>query len=327
MEYFKIAENDCNEIKNNILKIDDRNFFNSIVERGKDYFNRGKVERLIKTNENTYAAIVRGTELYNVNVKMNGKYIVNADCSCPFNVADDGYINPKLCKHIYATYMTIYELENKEYLNQVKTEYSEKYYSLYIEIIDKIGNLELTLKDKKMCNKYKKEFTQLYKTIQDTSSINELNSQMLLDLLCNFVIKSAEILDLLEKINISYKNEVIEKNIEDENVNKENNEITENSKPKESFIIKILDFCLAIVEGIFGLSSTNENEEDNTFENENEIENGNAFSYGDIVIVKYNGKIGEIIDVLGDYYTVKLKDEFENDYYASYYENELESYY
>lgn len=54
---------------------------------------------------------------------------------------------------------------------------------------------------------------------------------------------------------------------------------------------------------------------------------GNKFSYGDVVMVKYNDKVGVIVDTQGKYYTVKLKDENENEYYATYAENELESYY
>ena len=88
---------------------------------------------------------------------MNGKFCLDANCTCPFNVADEDYINPKLCKHIYATYMTIYELENKEYLKNAMTEYSEKYSSLYLDITNKIDNLKLNSKDKNFCKKYKEE--------------------------------------------------------------------------------------------------------------------------------------------------------------------------
>ena len=50
------------------------------------------------------------------------------------------------------------------------------------------------------------------------------------------------------------------------------------------------------------------------------------FSYGDSVMVKRNGKVGVIVDSEGDYHTVKLKDENENEYYESFYSNELEEY-
>lgn len=50
------------------------------------------------------------------------------------------------------------------------------------------------------------------------------------------------------------------------------------------------------------------------------------FSYGDSVMVKRNGKVGVIVDSDGDYHTVKLKDENENEYYESFYSNELDEY-
>lgn len=64
---------------------------------------------------------------------------------------------------------------------------------------------------------------------------------------------------------------------------------------------------------------------DNTLSDENSI-NENEFSHGDTVMVKYNGKVGVIVAKEGNYYTVKLQDENENEYYESYYGNELEEY-
>lgn len=51
-----------------------------------------------------------------------------------------------------------------------------------------------------------------------------------------------------------------------------------------------------------------------------------SFSYGDTVMVKRNGKVGVIVDSEGYYHTVKLKDENENEYYESFYSDELEEY-
>lgn len=317
MKYFEIAEDDCYKIKRNILAVNDRNFFHSITERGREYYNQGKVSNLMKVNDKDFTAIVNGSEKYNVYVSIRNRHyeITSAtNCTCPFNQPDGYYINNKLCKHIYATCMAIYELENKEYLKNAMKEYSEKYSSLYLEITNKIDNLKLNSKDKNFCKKYKKEFTELYQSFNDTFD-DELTSQMILNLLCEWIVKSAEILDLLEKINISYEN------IEEENIEEVVNEdIKENIEPKESFIIKLFKILGAIITGIFiGLASSSETEN-----NSNE---DNTFSHGDTVIVKYSGKVGVIISVSGNYYTVKLKDEFENEYYASYYGNELESYY
>ena len=59
---------------------------------------------------------------------------------------------------------------------------------------------------------------------------------------------------------------------------------------------------------------------------DNDLSSEKTFSYGDSVMVKRNGKVGVIVDSDGDYHTVKLKDENENEYYESFYSDELEEY-
>ena len=50
------------------------------------------------------------------------------------------------------------------------------------------------------------------------------------------------------------------------------------------------------------------------------------FRLGDTVMVKFNLKVGTIIAKKGDYYTVKLKRDNGEEYYESYYGNELSKY-
>lgn len=311
MEYFERAENDCDRIKRNILTVNDRNFFGRIIERGKEYFEQGKVTELKKINDDMYSAVVLGTEKYNIKVTMNGKFCRDADCSCPFNVAEGDYINPKLCKHIYATYLAIYELENKEYLKNTIIEYREKYHSLYLKKVDEINSLKLDLKGEKLYKRYKTEFAELYEINQIEYNDN-VSLQENLKLICELIIKSAKILDLLEELKTSYENKQIKDSFE-------NQVIDENVKPKKSVIVKLFEMLGAIISGIFiGLISSSETH--------NYSNKTNEFSHGDTVMIKYNGKVGVIVAVSGDYYTVKLKDEFENEYYASYYGDELENY-
>ena len=59
---------------------------------------------------------------------------------------------------------------------------------------------------------------------------------------------------------------------------------------------------------------------------DNESSSEKTFSYGDSVVVKRSGKVGVIVDSDGDYHTVKLKDENENEYYESFYSDELDEY-
>ena len=88
----------------------------------------------------TYEADVIGSETYKVIVKMNGKYCYKSECTCPFNTVDPGYINPKLCKHIYATNKEIYELENKEFLNYIIPAYLEQYNADFVRFKNDINN-------------------------------------------------------------------------------------------------------------------------------------------------------------------------------------------
>ena len=59
---------------------------------------------------------------------------------------------------------------------------------------------------------------------------------------------------------------------------------------------------------------------------DNKSSSEKTFSYGDSVMVKRNGKVGVIVDSDENYYTVKLKDENENEYYESFYSDELDEF-
>ena len=54
--------------------------------------------------------------------------------------------------------------------------------------------------------------------------------------------------------------------------------------------------------------------------------NDEEFNLGDTVMVKFNLKVGIVISKKGDYYTVKLKRDNGEEYYESYYSNELSKY-
>ena len=70
MEYIDIANEDCSKIKKNMLAVDDRNFFHSITERGREYYKQGRVSNLMKVNAKDFTAIVNGSEKYNVYVSI-----------------------------------------------------------------------------------------------------------------------------------------------------------------------------------------------------------------------------------------------------------------
>jgi len=71
-----------------------------ILARGQSYFDEGRVSGLERT-EDGYAAIVDGTEEYEVEILLNGDSIEDMICSCPY--AEDG----NYCKHMAAVLFAV----------------------------------------------------------------------------------------------------------------------------------------------------------------------------------------------------------------------------
>ena len=53
-----------------------------ILERGWDYFERDHIRRVERVGNQEYAALVRGTERYNVFVKLTDENIAQTECNC-----------------------------------------------------------------------------------------------------------------------------------------------------------------------------------------------------------------------------------------------------
>ena len=89
-------KNKKEEYSNKHTKYDD--YFTYIIrQRGKDYYQRNLVSDLKKDND-TYSAIVSGTNNYKVKFKIDNKGIRNMDCECPYFQSGEGN-----CKHLYAS--------------------------------------------------------------------------------------------------------------------------------------------------------------------------------------------------------------------------------
>ena len=78
--------------------------------RGYYYYKKSFVKELKKLDENIYSSVVSGT--YNYNVILNLNNIRKSSCSCPNKV--------KVCKHIIATYYTVFPEEAKQYEEALK---------------------------------------------------------------------------------------------------------------------------------------------------------------------------------------------------------------
>ena len=90
-----------------------KHFNSTILSRGRQYYNAGKVKRL-SYRGHTWSAVVKGSRNYNVTAEIDilGR-IENMDCSCPY--ADSG----QACKHMAAL---LYAAEAEEKENGVQTE-------------------------------------------------------------------------------------------------------------------------------------------------------------------------------------------------------------
>lgn len=79
-------------------------FSNTILLRGYEYYESGRVTKIDKTISG-YSAIVEGSMSYNVEIEMTGDDFADANCSCPY--ASDG----KYCKHEAAVLYSIMEMK------------------------------------------------------------------------------------------------------------------------------------------------------------------------------------------------------------------------
>ena len=83
-------------------------FYETMIKRGRQYYNSGRVKRLHYTN-GQWTAIVRGSRHYSVKIRLdeNGE-IRRMSCDCPFAYGGEN------CKHMAAVLMAIEEEEKKD---------------------------------------------------------------------------------------------------------------------------------------------------------------------------------------------------------------------
>lgn len=70
-----------------------------VLQRAREYFKSGKVEKITRISDG-YIATVKGTRKYEVEIYFDGERIVAADCDCPYDYGG-------LCKHIAAVLLAI----------------------------------------------------------------------------------------------------------------------------------------------------------------------------------------------------------------------------
>ena len=71
-----------------------------IIERGYDYYKRGRVAKVEQVAEGEFSAVAFGSDDYEVYVKIDGESIVEYECDCPYEWGNT-------CKHAVAVFYQI----------------------------------------------------------------------------------------------------------------------------------------------------------------------------------------------------------------------------
>ena len=71
-----------------------------IVERGYDYYKRGRIAKVEQVGDSEFSAIAFGSDDYEVYVKIDGERIVEYECDCPYDWGNT-------CKHAVAVFYQI----------------------------------------------------------------------------------------------------------------------------------------------------------------------------------------------------------------------------
>ena len=103
----------------------------SSYSKGKEYFDNGYIEKIWK-DEESYKAIVKGTNSYNISLKFEGEELIYS-CSCPFEL--DG-----ACKHVVASILAF--ASNKEFTKQSMEKSKDEDESIVKELLLNITTLQ-----------------------------------------------------------------------------------------------------------------------------------------------------------------------------------------
>ena len=127
-----------------------------IVERGYDYYKRGRIAKVEQVGEGEFSAVAFGSEDYEVYVKIDGERIVEYECDCPYEWGNT-------CKHAVAVFYQI------RYGN-FTSDSTDKFGSILKEISNKdLKNFVLNLlkRDRNFRRKFLREFDDSFEEAED----------------------------------------------------------------------------------------------------------------------------------------------------------------
>ncbi len=130
-----------------------------IVERGYDYYKRGRVAKVERVSENEFSAVAFGSDDYEVYVKIDGERIVEYECDCPY---DWGCT----CKHAVAVF---YQIRYGNFI-EVADKTREILDNIHADALRKFVS-DLLKKDRKFRRKFLREFDENFE--EDEDEFNE----------------------------------------------------------------------------------------------------------------------------------------------------------
>jgi uncharacterized Zn finger protein len=133
-----------------------------IVERGYDYYKRGRIQKVEQVGDGEFSAVAFGSDDYEVYVKIDGERIVEYECDCPYDWGDT-------CKHAVAVFYQI------RYGN-FTTDASDKFNSILKDLPDKtLRNfiLKLLKRNRSFRRKFLREFDEEFEDYEDDEFFDE----------------------------------------------------------------------------------------------------------------------------------------------------------
>jgi len=118
-----------------------------IVERGYDYYKRGRVAKVEQVGEGEFSATAFGGDDYEVYVKIDGERIIEYECDCPYDWGNT-------CKHVVAVF---YQIRYGNFTSNA----SDKFGSILKSLLNKDLRdfvLKLLKRDRHFRRKFLREF-------------------------------------------------------------------------------------------------------------------------------------------------------------------------
>lgn len=132
-----------------------------IVSRGLDYFKNSDVRKVEKVSENEFSAVVTGSDIYTVYVKLDGNDILEYECDCPYDWGDT-------CKHAVAVF---YKLRTKDFTDSAE-KLKEILDNLHADALRKFVT-NLLKKDRQFRNEFLREFDEDFEEDEFEGELDE----------------------------------------------------------------------------------------------------------------------------------------------------------